>query len=186
GMAFSFKGYPLTSVAAPLDNESLDNIFNRLRETTGQRVVSKHGAIRSLLRVLKDGGKVGLVLDQNTKPAEGGLFVDFFGMPVPVSSAPAALALRTGSDLYLGACLPDGRGGYEVTSPLLLPAPGPCANETEQIQAFTQLITRAVEDLVRKHPEHWLWTYKRWKYVGPGRRRDEYPFYAKELPQGDA
>jgi lauroyl/myristoyl acyltransferase len=186
GMAFAFEGYPLTSVAAPLVNERLNRLFNSLREATGQHVVSKHGALRSLLRALKDGGKIALVLDQNTKPVDGGLFVDFFGKPVPVSSAPAALAIRTGSELYVGICLPKADGSYETPPPIgVKPPAASAATETEQLQEFTQRITKAVEDLVRNYPEHWLWTYKRWKYVGPGRRRDEYPFYAKELPKQD-
>lgn len=182
GIAFSFAGYPLTSVAAPLDNEDLNRLFNRLREGSGQRVVSKHGAIRTLLRTLKEGGKVALVLDQNTKPADGGVFVEFFGMPVPVSSAAAALALRTGAEVCVGVCLPTPDGMYETPPPILVETPGPGPSEEERLREFTQRITHAVEQTVRAHPGHWLWTYKRWKYVGPGRRRDEYPFYAKELP----
>ncbi len=186
GMAFSLQGYPLTSVAAPLENAAVDAIFNKLRETTGQRVVSKHGAMRPLLRTLKEGSKIALVLDQNTKPAVGGLFVEFFGKPVPVSSAAAALAVRTGAELVVGACIPKPDGTYEVTPPYPVPPPSrEGRDETQLLQAFTQDITEAVERLIRQHPEHWLWTYKRWKYVAPGHKRDEFPFYAKELPSSE-
>jgi KDO2-lipid IV(A) lauroyltransferase len=185
GMAFSFRGYPLTSVAAPLENEAVDALFNRLRKATGQRVVSKHGALRPLLRTLKDGDKVALVLDQNTKPSEGGLFVDFFGKAAPVSSAAAALSLRTGAEVFVGACIPQADGSYYAPPPEHVPAPEPGAHEAETLHIFTQRITSAVEQLVRSHPEHWLWSYKRWKYVAPGSSRDEYPFYAKELPKSE-
>jgi len=34
---------------------------------------------------------------------------------------------------------------------------------------------------ILEHPNYWLWTYKRWKYVAPGREKSDYPFYAKEM-----
>lgn len=173
GMAFSMRGFPLLSVAAPLRNPLVDGLFNDLRKTTGQQVVSKYGALRPLLRTLKENGKIALLLDQNTKPADGGLFVDFFGKPAPVSSAAAMLALRTGAEIFVGACLAQEDGTYFAPAPVHIPAEGDEAGITHQIAL-------GLERLIRAYPEHWLWMYKRWKYVSPGRRREEFPFYAKE------
>jgi len=172
GMAFSLKGFPLMSVAAPLENALVDNLFNDLRKTTGQQVVSKYGALRPLLRTLKDGNKIALLLDQNTKPADGGLFVEFFGKPAPISSAAAMLGLRTGAEIFVGTCLPQPDGTYFAPAPVRIPADG---DEAE----VTRRIALGLEQLIRNHPEHWLWMYKRWKYVAPGHAREEFPFYAK-------
>jgi lauroyl/myristoyl acyltransferase len=174
GMAISMRGYPLMSVAAPLDNPRVDELFNRVRKTTGQLVVSKHGALRALMRRLRDKEKIALVLDQNTKPSDGGLFVDFFGLPAPFSSAAAALALRTHAEIQIGICIPQPDGSYLASLPFEIPVEGDEA-------ALTQHIAKGIEDAVRANPENWLWMYKRWKYVAPGRKREEYPFYAKEL-----
>jgi KDO2-lipid IV(A) lauroyltransferase len=35
------------------------------------------------------------------------------------------------------------------------------------IQANTQLITDAVEGMIRKYPEQWFWVHKRWKKYYP-------------------
>jgi lauroyl/myristoyl acyltransferase len=35
-----------------------------------------------------------------------------------------------------------------------------------------------VEELVREHPDQWLWTYKRWKRR-PTEERGRFPFYSK-------
>ena len=43
----------------------------------------------------------------------------------------------------------------------------------------TRDIAAAMEKVVRKHPEQWLWIYKRWKYIPDSRSEDEYPFYAR-------
>ena len=41
------------------------------------------------------------------------------------------------------------------------------------------------QDLIRRHPEHWLWTYKRWKRR-PTPEQGRYPFYSKFAPVGAA
>jgi lauroyl/myristoyl acyltransferase len=177
----------MASVAAPLANRPLDTLFNRIRSDTGQRVVSKRGAIRALLKILRDNRKVALLLDQNTKPSESGLFVEFFGKPAPVSTAAAALALRSRTPILFGYCIPDQQGHYTISRmQQMLP---PEAYDQEDRQACTRRLTRdiacSMENKIREYPEHWLWMYKRWKYIAPGYTREDYPFYAKELTPHD-
>lgn len=183
GQSVAQEGWPLMSVAAPLANEAVDQVFLSMRRRSSQLVVSKEGAILKLLRHLHRGGKVAMLLDQNTKKEDGGTFVDFFGLPVPVSMAAAALALRAGCEIRFGRLLCDPDGTYHATTFGAIPASefgedrGPDA-----VRALTQRITTVYEDLVRGAPEHWLWMYKRWKHIPPGRGRGGYPFYAK-LPK---
>ena len=172
------------SVAAPVANPAVDELFREMREATGQQVTSKNGAVRVLLSALRSQGNIALLLDQNTKPSEGGVFVNFFGLPVPVSAAAASLAYRTGAEIAFGFCLPDPDGGcYRIKlGKRIAPASEPKPKDlSEAMTALTQQIADEIEAEVRTNPGAWLWMYKRWKYVAPGRRRDEYPFYAKEL-----
>jgi KDO2-lipid IV(A) lauroyltransferase len=180
GMAFSALGHPLISVAAPIENPRIDELFNRLRSLTGQQVVSKHGAMRRLLRTLHDGGKIALLLDQNTKPADGGRFVPFFGLPVLVSNAAAALWRRTGAEVYVVMSMPGENGHY--LSPSLQHIAPPQEDDPQQAELeMTRRITAAIELAIRREPAHWLWMYKRWKYVAPGLPREQYPYYAKAV-----
>ena len=180
GLAFAMRGYPLTCVAATLANRRLDGLFLNLRKRTGQHILAKQGAIRGLLRTLKDGGKIAVVMDQNTKPSDGGIFVNFFGLPVPVTTTPAALSIRVGAEVLIGVCIADERGRYHV------PAPSGIKVMPEMDEStLTATMTGEMEALVRAHPEHWLWMYKRWKYIAPWRAAEEYPFYAKQISQKD-
>ena len=179
GHAMAVAGYPMVSVAAPLANPGVEGVFQAIREKAGQQVVSRTGAVKALLRALRNKGKIGLLLDQNTKPSEGGTFVDFFGVPVTVSQAAAFLAARTGAAIYLGFCVPQPDGSYIVHAPAGRVAPG--LDE----KAMTTRITEVIEDTIREHPGMWLWSYKRWKLIPDGDDATRFPFYARTLRPDD-
>lgn len=182
GKAASFYGAPMVSVAAPLANEAINSLFNDMRGNTGQTVVSKGGAVRKLMQTLRDGGNIAVLLDQNTKPSRGGVFVDYFGLPVPVSSAVATLYLHTKARILFSCCMPDA-GGFYKTLPILEITPPDTAGmgKDEAIQTITQAVAQATEQAVRDYPGNWLWMYKRWKYHAPGADTSRYPFYSKDL-----
>ena len=180
GHAVSVRGNPLSSVAAPLVNPAVDEYFSRVRRVSGQIIIPRSGAIRAMLRTLKEDGKVGLLLDQNTRPSEGGLFVPFFGLPAPISDAGAALALKTGADIMFGFCIPDRNGEYYVhTAPKIVPGDLASDDKQEQVRQLTVRIAGAIEAAIRAHPTAWLWMYKRWKHIPPGADPAAYPFYAR-------
>lgn len=181
GKAAAVYGAPLVSVAAPLANQALDSLFNSMRGNTGQTVVSKGGAVRKLMQTLRDGGNIAVLLDQNTKPVRGGIFVDYFGLPVPVSSAVATLYLHTKARILFSCCLPDG-GDYKTLPILEITPPDTTGMEKDEaVRVITQAVARATEQAVRQYPGNWLWMYKRWKYHMPGVDASRYPFYSKDL-----
>lgn len=185
GLAVSQQGYPLTSVAAPLKNPQVDKLFNGLRHMAGQRAISKQGALRHLLTTLRDGGKIALVLDQNVKPVHGGIFVNFFGIKAPFSAAAAQLALRTKAPILIGACIPDAAGFY-FTPPVIAIEMGHLpADEAAAVQTLTQRIALGLEQMIRAHPECWLWTYKRWKIRPLEEDPARYPFYTRAIRPED-
>ena len=135
----------------------------------------REGALRKLLGVLRDDGKTAFLVDQNTKESEGGIWVDYFGLPVPVTPAPAALAAKTGSEIFIGFCAPQRGGRYRVYVTETIQPPENAGEETTR--SLTQQILSAIEREVIRHPEHWLWMYERWKSVKHGDDRARYPFY---------
>lgn len=180
GMAVTARGFPLHSVAKPLKNPEVDAMFIEARHKNGQKIVRREGAVRTLLRILQQQGKIALVLDQNTKLSEGGIFVPFFGLPVPVSTAPAGLALKTGANIFIGMLTPQADGSYVGEHGLELDiAPYRAEDSGVAVRILTERITTELESILRSHPEHWLWTYKRWKYVPPGDNPERFPYYRR-------
>lgn len=173
GQSAALRGYPLASVAKPLNNPAIDRLFMALRKRTGQIMLRREGALRGMLRVLHEGKMVGLLQDQDTRPQEGGVFVQFFGVPVPISQAAALLSTRLNIPVVMAFCRSDEQGQYRAyASEPLLAVPG------ETVAGFTQRITACVEREIRLQPGDWLWMYKRWKRKAPGVPREQYPFYA--------
>ncbi len=167
--AVAIHGAPTVSVVAPLDNPYVEWLLNYLRTQSGQKVVFKDGAVKMLLKTLYDGGRVGLLIDQNTLPEDGGEFVDMFGLPVPMSKAAAILSERTKATIVLIYCVQDGHGKYTAYAHPVEPSG----------RTMTQTIAAAMEDVVRNHPGQWLWMYKRWKYIPSGHSGSGYPFYTR-------
>jgi KDO2-lipid IV(A) lauroyltransferase len=177
GQAMALRGAPTLSVAAPLDNPYVDRILTYLRKTSGQKVVFKEGAVKMLLRTLYDGARVGLILDQNTLPEDGGEFVALFGLPVPMSKAATTLSERTNAQIVLVYAVQDGDNRYMAYAHPVEPSSG---------RTMTQTIADAMEVVIRKHPGQWLWMYKRWKYIPSGHSGAGFPFYARRVDGGGA
>jgi len=175
GWLFVSHGASISSVAKPVKNPMIDAEINRIRMQSGQQIVPRDGALRALVRTLKNEGTVALLLDQDTLPNEGGVFVPFFGVPVPVSTAGAGLAIKLMAPILMVFCVcrPDGRyHGY--AGRLFLPEEIAGMSPDE----LTATITSALEEELRKNPGYWLWSYKRWKRRLPGVDPSRYPYYA--------
>lgn len=182
GQALAERGQPIFSVAAPLKNRSADRIFIHLRQKTGQVIIPQQGAARRLLQGLRKRQKLAVLLDQNTKPRDGGIFVDFMGRPVPVSSAPAALALKTGATVCTLMAVPDARGLYTVHVHDVFPAH---SDASDPVHDLTQRMTDSVVRVIRNQPRFWCWMYTRWQIVPEGENLARYPSYARPLEPRD-
>jgi len=181
GQVLAARGEPALSVAAPVRNPFVNWMLRSSRRAAARPIVEKHRMVRRLVRALRAGDRVALLLDQNTVPRVGGTFTPFFGLPVPVSKAAAALAARTDAPIVFVYCVAEEGGVYRAHA---LP-PLTAAEAGERYGGVTEAVTRFIEDAVRAHPGEWGWMYKRWKYIPRGYPRKGYPFYALEIEDGN-
>ncbi len=179
GQNIALRGGDLVGVAATIKNKQVDALFQRMREQTGQTIIPQKGALRTLIARLRKKSKVGFVLDQHTSEHEGGITVDFLGLPMSVSAAPAALAYRTGTEIFFGFCMPQKNGKYKLYSPGTLqpPAFDKTADADLVTYELTQRIQNVISEEIHKHPEYWLWSYKHWRKRADGEYPDHYPDY---------
>ncbi len=179
GLESGLRGLDVGSVAAVTKNQAVDKHLNALRQRTGQTIIAREGAMRTLIARFRKNGKAAFVLDQNTAESEGGIWVDFLGMPTPVSSAPAHLAYRTGTEIIFAFSHPQKGGKYEAfTGKVIQPPPYDKQQDQEAIvKDLTQQILDVVSKEILAYPETWLWSYKHWRNVAPGDDPTKYPTY---------
>ena len=170
--AHALYGYPLHYMARPLDHPLVDALVNRYRGLSGNQPIFKNESARAMLKILKEGGTVGILADQNTMRDEGA-FVDFFGAPACTTTGIARVALHTGAAVVPGYAVWDEqlrkyRLRFEPPLELIR------TSDTEHdVAANTQLFTRVLEEIIRKYPEQWVWIHARWKT----RPQGEAPLY---------
>ncbi|HXA55809.1 MAG TPA: lysophospholipid acyltransferase family protein [Candidatus Acidoferrum sp.] len=171
--AQALYGNPLHFLVRPISNARVDALINRYRCLSGNQPIEKNRSARSILRVLADGGTVGVLSDHNTSLEEG-VFVDFFGIPASTTSGLARLALRTDAAVIPGfLSWHDELRKYRLRfEPAVELSRTP--DEEADVRENTQRFTRVIEDYIRAHPDQWLWVHKRWKTRPPG----EAPIYS--------
>jgi KDO2-lipid IV(A) lauroyltransferase len=155
----------LLTVARPMDNPLLEAHLRAIRERLGQSLVDRRGALRHVLRHLRQGGSVAMLIDQNQR--HGGVFVDFFGRPASTVPSPAAIALKHDIPVLAGYGHRAEDGSHHVLHvepPLELIRTG---DHEADVVANTALFTSHVEQWVRRHPEQWFWLHSRWRKRPP-------------------
>jgi Kdo2-lipid IVA lauroyltransferase/acyltransferase len=166
GHVFALENRPLAFMARPIDDPRLEEEARALRERFGNHGVPKRGGIRRLLRVLRDRGRVYLMIDQRVHPNEGKAY-RFFGRPAYTSPLPANLSIRTGAPVvpFYGIPSEDGRRIRVVIRPPIRPE-GPVRPGEEHLDPVDRLTLRYVEEAeraIRERPDLWLWMHRRWR-----------------------
>jgi Kdo2-lipid IVA lauroyltransferase/acyltransferase len=172
--AHALYGYPLHFLVRPVANRRVDALINDYRCRSGNRPIEKNRSAREVLKVLKDGGIVGILADHNTWVDEA-VFVDFFGIPAATTSGLARIALRTDAPVVPGFLIWDEqrrryRLRFEPAVELVR-----SGDEEIDVRENTARFTKVIEEYVRAHPDQWLWVHKRWKMRPPG-EKPIYPF----------
>jgi KDO2-lipid IV(A) lauroyltransferase len=165
--AHSIYGHPISFLARRVDNPLVERLAERYRSRYGNRSIDKRGSVREVLRTLKAGGVVGILADLNATREEG-VFVDFFGIPASTTAGVATLALRTGAVVLPGYIIWDEAARIHrlhFEPPLETIETG---NQKEDVIVNTARYTRALEEIIRRHPEQWLWIHRRWRTRPPG------------------
>jgi KDO2-lipid IV(A) lauroyltransferase len=114
GVSHGYAQEPAGVIARPLDNPALDARLCAFRRRSGNTVISKWQALSQMLRMLRAGKGVAVLIDQNVQDKDG-IFVSFFGRPAATTTVAAAVALKTGCAVIPvhTRLLPDGR--YRLT-----------------------------------------------------------------------
>ena len=159
---------PIAIVYRPPESEVGDEFLQQVRGIGNVRQVRAEGpAVRQLWKVLKEGGAVGILPDQQPKAGDGE-FAPFFGTPALTMTLVSRLAERTGATVLFAWCERIGPGPDFALH--VEPAP-PAIADADPVEAVTAL-NDTVERIARRDPAQYQWTYKRYTLRPPGSGED--------------
>jgi len=144
-------------VTGTIHNERVDALIQSRRVGLGMTVLPRRSGVRPVIRLLRDGGVVAVLLDQRTRAHN--LEVPFFGRPAPTASGIARLALRYDIPV-LPVCI--GRDGNGHLVRHLPPIEPPETDAPERVRAFLGRCNDALETMIRRNPAEWVWFHERW------------------------
>jgi KDO2-lipid IV(A) lauroyltransferase len=139
-----------------------DALITFVRERAGVEVIRKYAAARPVLRALSQGKLVGIPFDQNAKRSQA-LFVPFFGELAATTSGLARLARISGAPVAPVFII---RDPNQRTHRILIQeeiALQRTSDEEADMQENTRRFVAAIENIVRRYPEQFLWTHRRYR-----------------------
>ncbi len=164
GAYINALGFPVDFLVRRQHNPYVDEYLTYLRRCLNVRVIHSESGMMEVMRALKANRQVAIVSDQHA--GSQGIIVRFFGRLVSVPRAPATLAVRTGAPIITGCIIrkADNKHHCIFQRPVY---PNADADRDAEILRLTKLFTGRIEETIRRRPDHWLWTHRRFKPLGP-------------------
>ena len=153
---------------APPKSACLEKLSCQGRRATGAATVSTQRLnIKKLIRHIKKGGSIGILPDQ-VPTGNGGLYSPFFGRLAYTGTLVCKLARRLKCPVVFGFAL---RTGGKKFNACYYEAPADIFND--DLYLASRALNNTIEQFILKAPEHYVWSYKKFKNPAPG---DHYPY----------
>jgi KDO2-lipid IV(A) lauroyltransferase len=156
---------PSMIVYKQMTNPYFQDYLNASREKFRITSIEKHGAVKHLIKQLRKGDAIALLVDTNLSKNDG-VMVDFFGRPTRTTATTAFLARKTGALIIPVGIVTDDEEHFTIkfSQPIEV---AQSEDEDADILEATQKQASALEAMVREYPQLWFWLHKRWKTDNP-------------------
>jgi KDO2-lipid IV(A) lauroyltransferase len=151
--------YPMLVVYMPINNNSVDRLFKKIRTRTGAILLPATKINSALLPYVKQQYLLVLVADQNPGIPSKAYWLNFFGRPTPFVKGPEKGARLNNTAVVFTHFTKTKRGIYDVH--LSLAAENPKSMKEGDL---TAIYIKYLEKVIREQPEMWLWSHRRWKH----------------------
>lgn len=160
----------LGAIYHPLENSRFDALVKKMREQYGTESISMANTLRRIMEIGKEGKKyvIGFIADQVPTWESINYWLDFFHRDTPVFTGTEKIARRTHAALFYANFERVKRGHYVMRIE-------PFADDAAKLPEFeaTNIYYSMLTQNIRRSPELWLWTHKRWKRTREGYAKRE-------------
>ena len=145
------------------DNPEMQKFLEHSRGQWGGEHVPVHQTARVTMKYMQEGQLTALWLaaDQ-TAPAHSKFWTIFLNREASFFTGPEKIAVKTNHPIFFQHVKRIKRGYYEVDYSLMIEEPA--SMEPEEI--LLKYVDK-MEEIIRKEPEYYLWSHRRWKHTRP-------------------
>ena len=150
--------HPTLIIYKPLHNKAFDTVYNGIRSRFGAIMVPMKQTLRKIVS-FRDRPHISMfVADQTPGRSDSHYFIDFLNQKTPVYTGPERIAKATGFPVVFCHIDRIKRGHYCCTFTTLVEEPSAVPEH-----GITDIHNQFTEDIIRRKPELWLWSHRRWK-----------------------
>lgn len=151
--------YRIMVVYMPITNANFEKLFYKLRTRSGNVFLPATNMRNAIEPYLQRQYLLGLVADQNPGNPTTAYWLNFFGRPTPFVSGPEKGARMSSLPVVFASIEKPRRGYYHATVRL-----GSMDASEMPEGALTHDYVRYLETVIRRNPDMWLWSHRRWKH----------------------
>lgn len=155
------QGVVMNLISKHFKSKALDDFWFGLRAQKGMKFIGNEKSTFDILRALKRKEAVVFVIDQFMGPPVGCRTL-FFGKETGTAMGLAVFAQKTEAPVVPISNFRREDGSFVISYEKEIPFEN-VGTQDENIRHMTQKYTDHIEQVVRKHPDQWLWVHKRWK-----------------------
>jgi len=142
----------------PLTNPFFDRLISRMRTSTSCKLYTMAGTLKGMISNRKELNLTAILSDQSPS-SKGAHWMEFLHQDTLVFNGSEKIAKKLELAVIYGCLERVSRGKYIFHSTLI------CEDASViPLGKITETHVRLLEADIRKAPEYWLWTHRRWKH----------------------
>lgn len=154
------RGIPISTVGKEARNPNVQVVLRQMREAYGVDTIwrSDRSGIKRIVNCFKERRVMAALIDQDTRVDS--VFVPFFGTPAKTPAALIELGKRFNAR-FVSAFIVRTKGThFEIHTKEL--------DDSQSVEGILTQYHQHLEQVIRAHPDQWVWFHKRWRSVPSG------------------
>ncbi|UCE24802.1 MAG: hypothetical protein JSU74_01765 [Candidatus Zixiibacteriota bacterium] len=154
-------GYDIAVIGREMYDERLNQLLIDNRQSLGLTNIATTDSPRVMLRWLRRGGAVGVLIDNDSVRVRS-MHIPAFGRLSNTPVGQSVMAFKSGAALVPMACLrtDDNRYKIVIRPEIKLDSSLP---ERDWIYRATLMCTKELERIIVRNPDQWAWHHNRWR-----------------------
>jgi KDO2-lipid IV(A) lauroyltransferase len=154
------EGYKSAAVGRELYDSRLNKLLVSNREKVGVMNVDTKDSPLRIMKLLKDGYALGVLIDTDSTRVRGEM-IPFFGRPANTPVGQSIIGLKAGAGFVPIVCIRS-KNGYKI-----IIKPEVTIIRTDDFDAdmynITKKCTEVLEEIITEYKDQWIWLHDRWR-----------------------